>query len=360
MSSGWYLQEMETFFQHWDEKIRDPDLKTILELYNIEQYLDTGLRLTAWTDEQFTGYQERCKVIPQILGRYFSTVTNENLQALCQSVNWEYVDDFWQLICDYKVYLRIASETIGALLNSNENFVWYILRHKALTETFGQVLTEHLAHNSNTAEELLSQFFAAHTRHRQLYFPKEFTQVMRDQVLWEYVERDDANLNYLQLLERSQSSKEFPLSDKLKLRARRKKEELQKKLFAGRPGFSYGVEITFKSIPDGSLEEIYHTEDHIFTYVYSREWLEENRDYPTLLNNFIYLFKYVDLCFRSTFVSRKAELSPLEGHLGVKGKKDYIFGSQFNAKEMRTQLQMMAYCEELIIKINEELCLGNP
>lgn len=347
MSSGWYLQEMETFFQHWDEKIRDPDLKTILELYNIEQYLDTGLRLTAWTDEQFTGYQERCKVIPQILGRYFSTVTNENLQALCQSVNWEYVDDFWQLICDYKVYLRIASETIGALLNSNENFVWYILRHKALTETFGQVLTEHLAHNSNTAEELLSQFFAAHTRHRQLYFPKEFTQVMRDQVLWEYVERDDANLNYLQLLERSQSSKEFPLSDKLKLRARRKKEELQKKLFAGRPGFSYGVEITFKSIPDGSLEEIYHTEDHIFTYVYSREWLEENRDYPTLLNNFIYLFKYVDLCFRSTFVSRKAELSPLEGHLGVKGKKDYIFGSQFNAKEMRTQLQMMAYCEEL-------------
>ena len=184
MSSGWYLQEMETFFQYWDEKIRDPDLKTILELYNINQYMDTGLRLTAWTDEQFTGYQERCKVIPQILGRYFSTVTNENLQALCQSVDWEYVDDFWQLICDYKVYLRIASETIGALLNSNENFVWYILRHKALAETFGQVLAEHLTHNSNTAEELLSQFFAAHTRHRQLYFPKEFTQAMRDQVLW--------------------------------------------------------------------------------------------------------------------------------------------------------------------------------
>ena len=347
MSSGWYLQEMETFFQYWDEKIRDPDLKTILELYNINQYMDTGLRLTAWTDEQFTGYQERCKVIPQILGRYFSTVTNENLQALCQSVDWEYVDDFWQLICDYKVYLRIASETIGALLNSNENFVWYILRHKALAETFGQVLAEHLTHNSNTAEELLSQFFAAHTRHRQLYFPKEFTQAMRDQVLWGYVERDDATLNYLQFLEPSHSSKEFPLSDKLNLRARRKKEQLQKKLFAGRPGFSYGVGITFKSIPDGSLEEIYRTEDHIFTYAYSREWLEENRDYPTLLNNFIYLFKYVDLCFRSTFVSRKAELSPLEGHLGVKGKKDYIFGSQFNAKEMRTQLQMMAYCEEL-------------
>lgn len=36
MSSGWYLQEMETFFQQRDEKIHDPDLKTILELYNIK------------------------------------------------------------------------------------------------------------------------------------------------------------------------------------------------------------------------------------------------------------------------------------------------------------------------------------
>ena len=347
MSSGWYLQEVETFFRHWDEKIHAPDLKTILELYNIKRYIDTGLRLTAWTDEQFAGYQERCKVIPQILGRYFSTVTDENLQSLCQTVDWEYADDFWQLICDYKVYLRITSGTIEALLNSNENFVWYILRHKALSETFGQVLADHLTHNSNTAEELLSQFFADHTRHRQLHFPKEFTQAMRDQVLWDYVERDDANLNYLQLLERSQSSKEFPLSDKLKLRARRKKEELQEKLFADRPGFSYDVEVTFKSIPDGSIEEVYREKDHVYSYAYSKEWLQENQDYPTLLNNFIYLFKYVDLCFRSTFVSRKAELSPLESHLGVKGKKDYIFGSHFNTKEMRSLLQMIAYREEL-------------
>ena len=107
------------------------------------------------------------------------------------------------------------------------------------------------------------------------------------------------------------------------------------------------MEITYKSIPDGSIEEVYREKDHIYSYAYSKEWLQENQDYPTLLNNFIYLFKYVDFCFRSTFVSRKAELSPLESHLGVKGKKDYIFGSHFNTKEMRSLLQMIAYREEL-------------
>ena len=123
-----------------------------------------------------------------------------------------------------------------------------------------------------------------------MYFPAEFTPKMREQVLWDYVDREDANLNYLQLLEYSQSSPELPISDKLKLQARRRKETLQEKLFAGGPGFSYGGEVTFKSIPDGSVEEVYREKDHVYSYAYSKEWLQENLDYPTLLNNFIYLF----------------------------------------------------------------------
>jgi hypothetical protein len=55
MSSGWNLQQMESFFQHWDEKISNPSLGTILELYNIKKFIDSGMRLLDWTDEQFSG-----------------------------------------------------------------------------------------------------------------------------------------------------------------------------------------------------------------------------------------------------------------------------------------------------------------
>ena len=347
MSSGWYLQEMETFFQQWDEKIHDPDLKAILELYNIKQYLDAGMRLTTWTEEQFTQYQEQCKEIPPILGRYFSKVSNENLQELCEQVDMIYLGDFWQLICDYKVYKRISPEVLARVLEAKRYVVWSVLRYKELVLTFGQVITEHLMRNPGTAEELLSQFLEAHRNRKPVYFPAEFTPKMREQVLWDYVDREDANLNYLQLLEYSQSSPELPISDKLKLQARRRKETLQEKLFAGGPGFSYGVEVTFKSIPDGSVEEVYREKDHVYSYAYSKEWLQENLDYPTLLNNFIYLFKYVDLCFRCTFVSQQAELSPLESVMGVHGKQDYPMGTHFRTKKMRTSLQMVAYCREL-------------
>lgn len=44
LSSGWHLKEIEEFFQHWNEKIHDPDLNTILELYNIKKYMDAGMQ----------------------------------------------------------------------------------------------------------------------------------------------------------------------------------------------------------------------------------------------------------------------------------------------------------------------------
>ena len=82
MSSGLHLQQMESFFQHWDEKVSRPSLSTILELYNIKKFIDSGMRLLDWTDEQFSEYQDRCKNIPQILGRYFSAISDANLQGI--------------------------------------------------------------------------------------------------------------------------------------------------------------------------------------------------------------------------------------------------------------------------------------
>ncbi|WP_177173734.1 hypothetical protein [Carnobacterium iners] len=39
--------------------------------------------------------------------------------------------------------------------------------------------------------------------------------------------------------------------------------------------------------------------------IVNRDWIEDNKDYPTLWNNFIYLFNIVDNNFRLTTVSKK-------------------------------------------------------
>ena len=58
-----------------------------------------------------------------------------------------YLGDFWQLICDYKVYKRISPEVLARVLEAKRYVVWSVLRYKELVLTFGQVITEHLMRN---------------------------------------------------------------------------------------------------------------------------------------------------------------------------------------------------------------------
>lgn len=350
LAASYFLERIEEFFRNWDERVFEPSAKTILELHNIKRYIDVGMRLRNWTDEQFLEYRELCDSIPSILGRYFNNISNENIQAVCSESLHFHADDFWQLVCDYNVYQRIEDTVFRSLLETSPSMIKYILEHQSLVYKFGRVLAEFLTKNAYTAEMLLKQFSGEKDGHKKLFFPSEFTEQMREKSLWNYLEYDDANFNYLGLLERSQYSKEFPVTDKLKLAAKRKRLAYQEEFFSNTKDFgvSCGVEVSFKSIPDGFVET-YHSNDKgiCLGYAYSKEWVEENRDYLILLNNFIHLFRYVDKYSRCAFVSLKADLGVLERHMGVRGYKDYACGLKFMFKQNLSFLQMYAYYTEL-------------
>lgn len=344
--SSTHLREAEAIFSDWDKYIKDADINSVSELYNIKKYFDAGASLDCWNDEQYIGFLEKCKDIPRIIGKFFSTISDENFDIIHDMIVPTYLEDFWELICVYKVYKRITPDTIEHLLTRNEQVVWRILIHKELSAEFGQIIAEHLKQNQYTPSRLITRYLAQHENgSRQIFFPAEFTQEMRDRILADYVEREDANINDLQLLEQAQSSKEFPLSDKLRLKARKKRKSLQETLLSNGVVITYGAEVTFKSVPDGSFESSFN--DGMISCAYSREWIEENRDYPTLLNNFIYLFGYTDSCFRSTFVSPKNEIGIFERLLSVNGNKYYLTGGYFDSIRCLSLLQMAAYNREL-------------
>lgn len=82
-------------------------------------------------------------------------------------------------------------------------------------------------------------------------------------------------------------------------------------------------------------------------FIYSRNWIKNNLDYNTLLNNFIHLFGYADLSMRCSFVSIPSKLGIFERTLGIKGKKHYPIGTFFNIRNIQTSLQMSGYINEL-------------
>ena len=104
MGTGWHLQKMEAFFQDWDILTDNPDVNTILELFNIKKFLDADVRLVQWSDLQLEEYKEKGRGIPQILGKFSSELSDANLVEMCNMVESIYADDFWTLLCENKVY----------------------------------------------------------------------------------------------------------------------------------------------------------------------------------------------------------------------------------------------------------------
>ena len=82
--------------------------------------------------------------------------------------------------------------------------------------------------------------------------------------------------------------------------------------------------------------------------LHSRQWITENLDYPTLLNNYIHMFGYVDYCCRIIFPSFKNELGIFESSIRIKGDRDYDIGVSFEIKEIISSMQNILYYYELL------------
>lgn len=342
------LNRLEQFFRSWEQNTCEPDINTILELYNIRKYFHTDKIANIGADGRFREHKEKAGQIPGIIGRFCNSASDADWLPLFKAVNAVYIDDFWGVINDYKVYKKISSSTLDGILNSNEDCVWSLLGYRALSEHYGAVLANHLLTNCQTAPKLISFLLETNSgRDRQLYFPKELTTEMRTKVISSYVDGEDPHINSLRLIENAMPSDILPISDRLKKKARDKSKQLQDKLLKNSLALSYGVQVAFKSVPDGSKEEFFDRSKNVAHCTYSREWVDENRDFPTLLNNFIYLFGYVDLCFRSAFVSLESELMLTEKYLYTGGKSDYSSGFIFSLKNYLSSLQMHAYLQEL-------------
>lgn len=260
------MKRVESFFEKWEQNTCSPDINTILELYNIKQYFSTGRVLSTWSNEQLDEYQKKVSLIPGIIGRFCNSVLDEEWNCMFKSTEINYVDDFWTVIDNYKVYSKISANTIGSILDSNSDCVWYILRHRALSAYYGTVLTNHLLTNCNTAPRMISFFLETSSEQDDhLYFPEEFTPEMRIKIINDYVDEENPNINTLQLLENARVFDGQPIEDKLRRKVRNKRKELQEKLSDKAVGISYGIQVEFNSVPNGAYEEKFNRADKPYT-----------------------------------------------------------------------------------------------
>ncbi len=347
LSAGFYLKRIEDIICNFVVEKKRVDINEIIELYNIQQFFHNRIYSIHWTKQQLNDYSEIVSDFSKVIGEFFSGINTDTIESMFDTIYYDYRNDFWKLIEKYKVYDKISVEQFRKIILNKHFILNDVLKCKNIVKKFSDEIITYMEKNPFCAEIILSYYLEKHDRNiESLYFPVELSNEKKTLILDKYIASNSSNINYLKLIFESNSTNNLRLPDRLKLKAKRKYDEEIETLFKEGTGFEYGAKVSFPNKIDEEFK--FETDDNrILSVLYSAKWIKENLDYPTLLNNFIYLFGYTDLQFRSLHVSRESQMSIIEKYLGIKGRKEYPTGIAFQQIQMLAQLQMIGYCNEL-------------
>ncbi len=339
LSIGYNIELAEPVINAFDPSCEYSDVNKIIELYNIQMLVNTGIVLEKWDDKTIDLIKEKCKHFTAVIAKFFSNIDNISFICTYHALKTLYIADFWTLFSKFKTFRRIDSNIFSELISSDSVDLLPILKCKDIVCYYDPELASFMRVSTQSAELLIESYLV--DEKSDYYFPKSLLPSEYESIFVKYIESEHPNANYLNLIGNSLNTKECPISDALRLKAIRRYNEIIDQLLKNRPSFEFGVDVLFD--PDESYISCKTISDGISQLTYSLSWIEDNLDYPTLLNNFRYLFEQFDNCWRSTLPFVKSQLGPIEKHLGLRGKQQYRTSSAFRFYDLKSFCEINGY-----------------
>ena len=341
-SIGRALERAEKVLAEYESGAQCSDINSALELYNIQKLFQIRAKLPDWSEEYFRQLTQKATGHTSTIGAFWKTVEDKNFAAIYENTEKIYRDNFWEEFEQSKAYRRVSKETFRSFLKTQKPSITYILRQKEVVREYGKQLAEYMLDDPQSAELLLDYYLGLDKA--PYFLPNELSAEQKMQILEKYISSEDCNMNYLQSLlnGRITNNKEFPVMSRLKQRAQKRLDAFWKNHFETHQGIKTGVSVEFT--PDCPEEAwCLSRKGTDLCAQYNTNWFLENLDYPTLLNNFIYLFGYVDFQFRSEFPAIPSEMSEMEKIIGIHGPQEYKYGCAFEQRSLLFYTQMLMY-----------------
>ena len=306
------------------------DVNRVLELSSIKEFFDKYDYVNAWNDDYYRKYKELSRNAEKEVRLFFQSITENAIVPIynvCKVIFW---DEFWKYFYIYKVYDKISAEHFkeiadGLRIPPNE-----LLKNKNLVEKFDTQITEMLKNPEYGARFIVDYYMRKDNGKTKCYFPKSLTKEDKYNIIKAYINGDIVNINILDLIinGKSKKSKEFDVDAKLRHLAKKRSERYWNNNTTSVFEYETGVEVSFSpENPDQDLD----FSDGIIIAKYNSDWIKNNLDYPTLLNNFIYLFGYTDICMRCLFTARSLKQGIFEKMVSVQGNgfETHIIDGQY-------------------------------
>ncbi|MFK4247101.1 hypothetical protein ACI2KV_30070 [Micromonospora chokoriensis] len=316
-------------------------ISDVLEFYNAQLFADADLLPTSYSESQRAAYRTNILQLRRIVARFFNAINDTNVAKFLVDVNCEYHADLLELLSRHKVYGRCAASVLLPVLDDNHIGIEEMLANKGLVSAYDQEVRERLVSNPSNAESLIRKHLARDATRQEVHLPTSLTADDGRALLDSYLESDEANPNFVELISLSQPDRVIGLDPRMKLKAKRKHERWTEDFFKNNSGVETGCEVR---ISDTQAEAVKaSTSGLVVSLSYGRQWLEDGLDEPTVLNNFLHLFEFADRRILLTLPSYHAQLGIFERFLKTAGKKAYMTGAAFHFKEQSSFLQTALY-----------------
>lgn len=343
-AGGYNLEKAEQIILNFDND-KEYDINDILEFFNIYKYFDNKVYLTKWDDDYIQKLKDIVKQMKVKVYKYFNTKINEdNIISVYETVDIHYKNEFFELFSNCIEAMNISNEKMAELLQCEKIRIRDVLEYKTLVIKYDDIIKEYLMNNNNneSVELLIGKYYIDEESYDKLNFPSSLTLADKEKMILKYIEYEFANLNFIRIIAKIQSNKDsIVVDDKTKLKAQKRREEIENNLFKNtNTTIEFGIGVV---INDNQEEaSLITSKGNDTNYSYSGKWIKENNDYPTLLNNFIYLFNYVDPYFRIDLINKKCYSGIFE-RINYKVVRSYNPNQTFNNRAMVANMQIAAY-----------------
>lgn len=318
------------------------DCNEVINFYNALKYISIE-RFAIYIEEQ-TGIDIKMyeRTIKQKIGIFIGK-NKTNFINIYDEIDFTLTGDFLEIIEKYGIYNEISENDFKNYMDKEHMHVYIVLKFKKLVEYYDKVIKNKILSDLNNTETIISKYL----KDNEVYLPDSLTSEEVLILMDKYIDSNEANINVLRKIVTFPTGTGLSIPDKIKLHAKRKIKEEEEKIFSNGSGVKSGVSISY---PTNQEEVVLSSMDNRMADIkVSRKWIEENLDYPTLWNNFIYIFNFVDGKFCLEFDSKQNEVSALECVIRDSGPHLFNKSFAFTTKEMISDAEIFSYTNVLSI-----------
>lgn len=356
LAAGLHADRVAELVQQFDPATPPSDTEDILELFNVQQYLENKTFPRSYDEAAKADAVAKIPKIKGAIGRHFSKINDSNFSQMVEGVNWQFLDDFIELLGRHKVFERCDAKIVLPALTDARIHVGQMLAHKNLVDAYDSDIADLLRSSPSNAELIIRKHLKKDSKNKT-HTPHAFSTEQSRQLIENYIDSEDANPNFVRLVRDARIDSAIGLDAKLKLRAQRRHAEVTKKLFDENQGIKTGYGVGFSEDQEEPvLAEVDKTDGRSVNYTYGVAWLGQTLNQPDILNNFMHLFDFCDRQVLLTMPSYRAQMGTLEGLFGARGKDDYVVSGAFTMVDALTLMRVRGYTQYLE---SEEIYIEN-